>query len=52
MLKYTHPVTGFLELGNIKNDLDQIRFIKYQNRQAIADWLTDGCIIDYKMSKK
>ena len=29
MIKYTHPVTSFLELGNIQNEQDQIRFIKY-----------------------
>lgn len=52
MLKYTHPVTSFLELGNIQNTQDQVRFIKYQNRQAIAEWLTAGCILDYKNSKK
>lgn len=51
MIKYTDPVTSFLELGNIQNSQDQIRFIKYQNRQAIADWLTAGCIVDYKQSK-
>ena len=48
MIKYTHPVTSFLELGNIQNDADQVRFIKYKNRQIIAEWLTAGCIIDYK----
>ncbi len=52
MLKYTHPVTSFLELGNIQNPQDQIRFIKYENRQAIAEWLAAGCILDYKSSKK
>lgn len=51
MLKYTHPVTSFLELGNIQNSQDQVRFIKYQNRQAIAEWLTAGCIIDYQNNK-
>lgn len=51
MIKYTDPVTSFLELGNIQNSEDQVRFIKYQNRQAIAEWLTAGCIIDYKNSK-
>lgn len=51
MIKYTNPVTSFLELGNIQNNQDQIRFIKYQNRQIIAEWLTAGCILDYKSSK-
>ncbi|OYT15407.1 MAG: N-acetylmuramoyl-L-alanine amidase [Bacteroidetes bacterium 4572_77] len=48
MIKYTDPVTAFLELGNIQNKADQVRFTKYENRAAIAQWLTQGCIIDYK----
>ena len=48
MLKYTSPVTCFLELGNIQNSADQIRFIKYENRQIIAEWLAAGCIVDLK----
>lgn len=48
MLKYTHPVTAYLELGNIQNNKDQIRFIKSSNRQALAEWLAEGCIIDYQ----
>lgn len=51
MIKYTDPATSFLELGNIQNSQDQLRFIKYQNRQIIAEWLTAGCIFDYKNSK-
>jgi len=50
MIKYTSPVTSFLELGNIQNPEDQVRFIKASNRQAIAEWLSAGCIIDYKDS--
>ncbi len=48
MIKYTSPVTSFLELGNIQNPADQVRFIKSENRQAIAKWLSDGCIVDYQ----
>lgn len=51
MIKYTNPVTTFLELGNIQNTQDQVRFIKPQNRQIIADWLTAGCLLDYKNNK-
>lgn len=52
MLKYTNPVTSFLELGNIQNPQDQLRFIKHENRQAIAEWLSGGCIEDYRKSNK
>jgi len=47
MLKYTHPITAYLELGNIQNNKDQIRFIKSSNRQALAEWLAEGCLADY-----
>jgi len=47
MIKYTSPVTSFLELGNIQNSADQVRFIKASNRQIIAEWLSAGCIKDY-----
>lgn len=42
MLKNTIPTTIYIELGNIQNERDQIRFIEYNNRQAIANWLFDG----------
>lgn len=47
-LKFTHPVSVFIELGNIQNRLDQQRFIFESNRQALADWLTDGLLKDFK----
>jgi len=48
LIKYTHPVTAYFELGNIRNSRDQLRFIKNSNRQALAEWLADGCIADFK----
>lgn len=42
MLKNTIPTTVYIELGNIQNERDQIRFIEYNNRQAIANWLFEG----------
>ena len=44
MLRNTYVPTVYIELGNIKNPADQIRFIDKNNRQAIANWLTDGII--------
>lgn len=49
MLRNTVPVTVYIELGNIQNDRDQIRLVERNNRQAIANWLTDGFI---KLAKK
>ena len=42
MLRETHPTSVYLELGNIQNPKDQDRFIIVSNRQAVADWITDG----------
>lgn len=47
MLRKTTPVTTFIELGNIRNYRDQVRFLKENNRQALANWLSEGLIKDY-----
>ncbi len=48
---HTIPPTCFLELGNIQNSKDQMRFIEPTNRQAIANWLSLGCIKDFSQHK-
>ena len=48
VVKYSHPPTVFIELGNIRNDLDQRRFVIPNNRQALANWICDGIIADYR----
>ncbi|MCC9165611.1 N-acetylmuramoyl-L-alanine amidase family protein [Pontibacter harenae] len=48
VIKYTHPPTVFIELGNIRNDLDQRRFVISDNRQALANWIAEGIISDYR----
>lgn len=52
VLKSTNPPAVFLELGNIQNWRDQKRFIIETNRQAIANWLTEGLVADYIDSVK
>jgi len=42
----------FIELGNINHTRDQQRLIIADNRQAIANWLRDGLIEDFKKSIK
>jgi N-acetylmuramoyl-L-alanine amidase len=42
MLRETHPVAIYAELGNIRNSRDQKRFIIEDNRQAVANWLCEG----------
>lgn len=45
--KITPPVV-FVELGNIQNKRDQQRFIKPNNRQALANWLYEGILKDFQ----
>lgn len=48
VVKYSYPPTVFIELGNIKNDKDQRRFVLPDNRQALANWISEGIILDRK----
>ncbi len=52
VIKNSFPPSVFLELGNINHTRDQQRFILSDNRQAVANWLRDGMIEDYKKSIK
>ncbi|AVM51635.1 N-acetylmuramoyl-L-alanine amidase [Bacteroides zoogleoformans] len=44
----TSPVSVFVELGNIQNAFDQRRFVISSNRQALAKWMMEGFMVDYK----
>jgi len=48
LLRKTYPSAVFIELGNIRNYRDQQRFIIQNNRQALANWLYEGLLNDYK----
>jgi N-acetylmuramoyl-L-alanine amidase len=48
VIKYSHPPAVFVELGNIRNDRDQRRFVLPDNRQALANWMAEGILADYK----
>lgn len=52
VVKNTLPPIVYIELGNIKNYRDQLRFVIPDNRQALANWIELGIINDYKKSKK
>lgn len=52
VLRNTTPTALFVELGNIQNTFDQQRIILDNNRQALANWLCEGFINDYKHYKK
>lgn len=48
VLNNTRPTSVFVELGNIQNSYDQQRIILSDNRQALANWICEGFIADYK----
>ena len=51
VLANSTPAGVFVELGNIQNTFDQRRFVINSNRQALAKWMMEGFITDYKKSK-
>jgi N-acetylmuramoyl-L-alanine amidase len=48
MISRTIPPAVYIELGNIQNHADQLRFIRWENRQALAKWIAEGIVTDYK----
>lgn len=48
VLRNTLPVGTYVELGNLQNTLDQRRFVLADNRQALANWMTEAIISDYR----
>ncbi len=51
VVRNTYPVAVYIELGNINHRRDQQRFIVTNNRQALANWLSEGLIEDFKTNK-
>lgn len=52
MVKNTLPPIVYIELGNIRNYRDQLRFVRSDNRQALANWIELGILNDYKNSNR
>lgn len=52
VLLNTTPPAVFIEVGNIQNQYDQQRIVQSNNRQALANWICEGFIKDYKHYKK
>ena len=48
VLRNTAPVAAFVELGNIQNRFDLRRLVQSDNREALAKWLKDGIVKDFK----
>lgn len=51
LLKYSYPVATFIELGNINHERDLRRIIIDDNRQALANWLSEGIENDFSNNK-
>lgn len=51
VLAHTTPSSVFVELGNIQNTFDQRRLVIHHNRQALAKWLMEGFLKDFKAKK-
>ncbi len=51
LLRKTYPSAVFVELGNIRNFRDQQRFILENNRQALANWMYEGLLNDFKANR-
>lgn len=51
VLAHTSPTSVFVELGNIQNAFDQRRFVISSNRQALAKWMMEGFIADFRRKK-
>ena len=51
VLKNTYPVGVYIELANINHQRDIKRLIIADNRQAVANWLTQGLVTDFKTNK-
>lgn len=41
-LRETLPTCVYIEVGNITNEFDQKRILFPNNRQLLANWLTEG----------
>ena len=51
VLRNTQPAGVYLELGNIRNPRDQQRLVLENNRQAVANWIAQAIVADYKAKK-
>ena len=52
VLRNTQPAGVYLELGNIRNSRDQQRLVLENNRQALAKWIAEAIVADYRGGKK
>ncbi|MCK3682886.1 N-acetylmuramoyl-L-alanine amidase [Maribellus sp. YY47] len=51
VVKNTYPPAVYIELGNVNHQRDIQRLIISANRQALANWLYEGLVQDFKTNK-
>ncbi len=51
VVTHSKPVAVYIELGNINHRRDQQRIVNPGNRQALANWLTEGLIRDFRSNR-
>lgn len=52
VLRHLKPPSILVETGNIQNEFDRRRILSNNNRQALANWMTQAFMEDYKKSVK
>ncbi len=52
LIKNTFPPMVYIELGNIKNKKDQKRILDYENREALANWIYGGLLVDFNSTNE
>jgi N-acetylmuramoyl-L-alanine amidase len=52
VIRNSYPTSVFMEIGNINHRRDQRRLIIPDNRQALANWLCEGLIKDFRNNSK
>lgn len=51
VIRNTLPPMVYIELGNLKNTEDQRRILNSENRDALAKWISEGLVLDFKKSQ-
>lgn len=52
LVKNTLPAMVYIEIGNIKNQLDRKRILDPENREALAKWIFKGVKVDFITSQQ
>ena len=48
LVNNTTPAMAYIEIGNLQNKKDQRRILYSVNRQALAEWIAQGVLMDFE----